>query len=61
MTAPKRVVLKFGGSSVRDAQRITEVCKLVSTLIEQDGIQPCLVCSAMGKTTNGLLLAADTA
>ena len=61
MAVPKRVVLKFGGSSVRDAERITEVCKLVSTLITENGYEPCLVCSAMGKTTNGLLAAADMA
>ena len=60
-TAPKRVVMKFGGSSVRDAERITEVCTLVKDLISEDGIAPCLVCSAMGKTTNGLLSAADKA
>jgi aspartate kinase len=59
--APQKVVLKFGGSSLRDAERITEVCSLVVSLMEDDGIRPCLVCSAMGKTTNGLLAAADNA
>jgi aspartate kinase len=53
--APQKVVLKFGGSSLRDAERITEVCSLVVSLMEDDGIRPCLVCSAMGKTTDQLL------
>ena len=55
-----RVIMKFGGSSVRDATRITEVCNLVK-LQRSKGIQPHMVCSAMGKTTNGLLAAADLA
>jgi len=60
-TATKtKVVMKFGGSSVRDAERITEVCNLVVAQIAA-GYSPHLVCSAMGKTTNNLLQAADTA
>ena len=43
--APSKVVMKFGGSSVRDAERITEVCKLVESQIS-DGLKPHLVCSA---------------
>ena len=58
--APKRVIMKFGGSSVRDAERIREVCSLV-TDVYAEGTRPHLVCSAMGKTTNGLLAAADAA
>ena len=57
---PKRVIMKFGGSSVRDAERIREVCSLV-TDVYAEGTRPHLVCSAMGKTTNGLLAAADAA
>ena len=60
VTAPTKVVMKFGGSSVRDAARISEVCKLVKDQID-GGVQPHLVCSAMGKTTNNLLSAADRA
>jgi len=59
-TPVRRVVMKFGGSSVRDAERIMEVSKLVKQQIA-DGLQPQLVCSAMGKTTNNLLAAADRA
>jgi aspartate kinase len=59
-TVPTKVVMKFGGSSVRDAERITEVCKLVKDQIDS-GYRPHLVCSAMGKTTNNLLSAADRA
>ena len=56
----QRIVMKFGGSSVRDAERIVEVCKLVNYQIDQ-GCRPHLVCSAMGPTTNNLLAAAKTA
>ena len=56
----KTIVMKFGGSSVRDAERITEVCKLVQLQIK-NGLKPHLVCSAMGPTTNNLLAAADRA
>lgn len=54
------VIMKFGGSSVRDAERITEVCSLVKDRMEA-GFKPHLVCSAMGKTTNNLLAASTTA
>ncbi len=61
VTSPSpRVIMKFGGSSVRDAERITEVCKLVQLQMDS-GVRPHLVCSAMGKTTNNLLAAADKA
>ena len=56
----KTIVMKFGGSSVRDAERITEVCKLVQLQIK-NGLKPHLVCSAMGPTTNNLLAGADRA
>ena len=56
-----RVIMKFGGSSVRDAERIQEVCKLVVNQMEEEGVRPHLVCSAMGKTTNNLLAAAERA
>ena len=62
VTAPSpRVIMKFGGSSVRDAERIQEVCKLVVNQMEEEGVRPHLVCSAMGKTTNNLLNAGDFA
>lgn len=57
----KRVIMKFGGSSVRDAERVSEVCTLVQKRITELGIEPHLVCSAMGKTTNNLLAAAKKA
>ena len=53
--------MKFGGSSVRDAERILEVCNLVHRQITTLGVRPHLVCSAMGKTTNCLLAACDDA
>ena len=62
VTSPSpRVIMKFGGSSVRDAERIQEVCKLVVNQMEEEGVRPHLVCSAMGKTTNNLLAAAERA
>ena len=60
-TVVRDVIMKFGGSSVRDAERIREVCSLVSERIDVLGLRPHLVCSAMGKTTNHLLAACDTA
>ena len=56
----KRVIMKFGGSSVRDAARIVEVAAIVKSQIDA-GLRPLLVCSAMGKTTNNLLSAASLA
>jgi len=46
------VVYKFGGSSVRDADRMLEVADIVCSFPEY---LPCVVLSAMGKTTNLLL------
>ena len=43
-------VLKFGGTSVGDAQRMKQVANIVSS-----GEQSVIVLSAMSKTTNSLL------
>lgn len=56
----KKIVMKFGGSSLATAERITYVAKLIQKHVEQ-GYQPVIVCSAMGKTTNTLLSAGDFA
>lgn len=40
------VVYKFGGSSVRDAERMREVADIICSF--QDNL-PCVVLSAMGK------------
>lgn len=50
------VVYKFGGSSVATAERMREVADIVCSFQEH---LPCVVLSAMGKTTN-LLLQAGT-
>ena len=55
-----RVVMKFGGSSLANAERIEHVCKLVKDQIAL-GYRPVLVCSAMGKTTNNLISAGEFA
>merc|ERR1712091_697948 len=47
-------VYKFGGSSVRDAERMREVAEISCGFPEE---APCVVLSAMGKTTNNLLAA----
>jgi aspartate kinase len=47
------VVMKFGGSSVSSAARMREVADLVLSFPEET---PVVVLSAMGKTTNNLLL-----
>lgn len=46
------VVYKFGGSSVADAARMREVAEIICSFPEH---LPCVVMSAMGKTTNLLL------
>ena len=57
----KRVVMKFGGSSLADASRIEHVAQLIKNQISL-GVKPvAVVCSAMGKTTNNLLNAGDFA
>uniref|UniRef100_M8BLT8 Aspartokinase 1, chloroplastic n=1 Tax=Aegilops tauschii TaxID=37682 RepID=M8BLT8_AEGTA len=47
------VVMKFGGSSVLSAARMREVADLILSFPEET---PVVVLSAMGKTTNNLLL-----
>lgn len=56
----RNIVMKFGGSSLATAERITYVAKLISKHFEQ-GYRPIIICSAMGKTTNTLLAAGDFA
>ncbi|QCD94042.1 aspartokinase 3, chloroplastic-like isoform X1 [Vigna unguiculata] len=51
-------VMKFGGSSVASAERMKEVASLILTFPEE---RPIVVLSAMGKTTNKLLLAGEKA
>ncbi|CAL5185498.1 unnamed protein product [Lathyrus oleraceus] len=51
-------VMKFGGSSVASAERIMEVATLVMSFPQEI---PIVVLSAMGKTTNKLLLAGEKA
>lgn len=46
-------VMKFGGSSVATAERMREVASLILSFPEES---PIIVLSAMGKTTNKLLL-----
>ena len=52
------VVYKFGGSSVADAERMREVAEILASFPDQ---LPCVVMSAMGKTTNLLLEAGELA
>lgn len=46
-------VMKFGGSSVASAERMREVSELILSFPEETSV---IVLSAMGKTTNKLLL-----
>jgi len=48
-------VLKFGGTSVGSAQRMQDVCKLITS----DGEAKVVVLSAMSGTTNTLVEIAD--
>ncbi|MFP3043132.1 aspartate kinase [Treponema primitia] len=52
------IVMKFGGSSVANAERIRHVAEIVKSQITE---KPILVLSAMGDTTDHLLSAADLA
>jgi aspartate kinase len=52
------LVMKFGGSSVADAERIRQVAGIVENQLEEN---PIVVLSAMGDTTDHLLEAAETA
>lgn len=49
-------VLKFGGASVRDAESIRNVARILSRYANES---VCVVISAMGKTTNALEKVAD--
>ncbi len=52
------IVMKFGGTSVESAAAITRVAGIVKGRLDR---QPLVVVSAMGKTTNRLLAAAEQA
>lgn len=52
------IVMKFGGSSVADAERLRDVAALVANSRAR---RPIVVLSAMGKTTNALFEAATAA
>ena len=52
------IVMKFGGSSVADAERIRHVASIIQAYKDR---QPLVVLSAMGDTTDFLLDAADEA
>ena len=55
----RTVVLKFGGSSVADADRMREVALIIKSYINR-GYKAAAIVSAMGNTTNELLaLAGD--
>lgn len=58
---PKSVVMKFGGSSLANAERIDHVARLIKDQIAAGYRPRAVVCSAMGKTTNTLLSAGDFA
>ncbi|XP_076915333.1 aspartokinase 2, chloroplastic-like [Bidens hawaiensis] len=51
-------VMKFGGSSVASAVRMKEVAELILSFPEEN---PVIVLSAMGKTTNKLIVAGEKA
>ncbi|KAG6556597.1 hypothetical protein Mapa_001538 [Marchantia paleacea] len=51
-------VMKFGGSSVASAERMREVANVILSFPEE---RPIIVLSAMGKTTNNLLKAGESA
>ncbi len=52
------IICKFGGTSVQDAEALQRVTGIIQSRLKS---KPVVVASAMGKTTNGLLQAAETA
>ncbi|PYV36293.1 MAG: hypothetical protein DMG09_17840, partial [Acidobacteria bacterium] len=50
------IVCKFGGTSVQDAEAVRSVAGIIKARLKD---KPVVVASAMGKTTNGLLQAAE--
>jgi hypothetical protein len=50
-------IAKFGGSSLANAERMMSVYKLVTEQYVEKDVTVAVVLSAMGKTTNNLLLA----
>jgi aspartate kinase len=50
------IVMKFGGTSVEDAASIERVAEIIKARV---ALKPCIVVSAMGKTTSKLLQAAE--
>lgn len=56
-----RIVCKFGGSSLADAERLREVTKLVKLQIDASEKKPVIILSAMGPSTNELLNAGERA
>ncbi|KAK9271889.1 hypothetical protein L1049_002254 [Liquidambar formosana] len=58
VTSQFTCVMKFGGSSVASAERMREVADLILSFPDE---RPVIVLSAMGKTTNKLLLAGENA
>jgi aspartate kinase len=55
------VTMKFGGSSLANAERIHHVTALIKDQIAAGYRPHAVICSAMGKTTNALLSAGDFA
>ena len=53
--------MKFGGSSLANADRILHVTDLIKSQIKAGYRPRAVICSAMGKTTNALLSAGDYA
>lgn len=49
-----RLVHKYGGSSVATPEKIMSIARRLAQL-KRDGTDLVVVCSAMGKTTNGLI------
>ena len=52
------IVCKFGGTSLQDAEAIERVAGIIKSRLRR---KPIVVASAMGRTTNGLLAAAEAA
>ncbi|KAJ8598279.1 hypothetical protein CTAYLR_006005 [Chrysophaeum taylorii] len=61
LSPPRHVVMKFGGSSVANAERVSHVAELIASQMAEEGTLPAVVLSAMGKTTNCIIAAGERA
>ena len=53
------IILKFGGSSIKDSSHIKNICSIIDSKVKSDNVA--IVFSAMGGITNRLVKLAEKA